>query len=102
MTARGARSIIGVAFNIFLICVGLFTLTAGTYASVESIIQGYAAANFGGAFTCATNGLQPAVDLATATPEGLALAAQLGYPTVAKRWLADAGNAYLQTFKLTR
>lgn len=85
-----------------MIIVGLFTLTAGTYASVESIIQGYASASFGGAFTCKSNGLAGAVSLATATPEGLALAAQLGYPTVAKRWLVDAGNAYLNTFKLTR
>jgi len=43
--------------NVFLILVGLFFLVAGTYASVESIIIGYEQANFGGAFTCADNGL---------------------------------------------
>jgi len=81
MTARGARSIIGALFNIFLICVGLFTLTAGTYASVESIIMGYEAANFGGPFSCANNGLAPAVTAATAT---------------AKRWILESAESVMR------
>ena len=54
---RGIRGYIGFAMNIFIICFGFFTLTAGTYASVESIKQGYDSAIFGGPFSCATNGL---------------------------------------------
>jgi len=80
MTARGARSIIGALFNIFLICVGLFTLTAGTYASVESIVMGYESASFGGPFSCDNNGLAPAVTAATAT---------------AKRWLLESAGSVM-------
>ena len=57
ITSRGVRSITGFVFNVILIMIGLLFLTAGTYASVESIIQGYQQASFGGAFTCDTNGL---------------------------------------------
>lgn len=57
ITSRGFRSIIGWTINIFLVFVGLFFLGAGTYASVDSIILGYEQASFGGAFTCADNGL---------------------------------------------
>lgn len=59
ITSRGIRSIAGAALNIMLVLVGLLFLTAGTYASVESIVQGYEAANFGGPFTCKSNGLLP-------------------------------------------
>lgn len=59
--ARGIKGMFGAAFNVFLIAVGLFFLGAGTYASVEAIIQGYEAANFGGPFSCANNGLEAAV-----------------------------------------
>nr|POE47881.1 phosphatidyl-n-methylethanolamine n-methyltransferase [Quercus suber] len=52
---RGIRGMGGAAFNVLLIGIGLLFLSAGTYASVESIIQGYAAGNFGGAFTCQSN-----------------------------------------------
>jgi len=44
-------------FNVIIIIIGLFFLTAGTYASVESIIQGYADGPVDKPFTCATNGL---------------------------------------------
>jgi hypothetical protein len=54
---RGIRGKAGAAFNIFLIIVGFFFLTAGTYASVQSIVDGYHAANFGGPFSCESNGL---------------------------------------------
>jgi len=57
ITSRGIRSIAGFVFNVVLILIGLLFLTAGTYASVESIIQGYQSSNFGGAFSCASNGL---------------------------------------------
>jgi hypothetical protein len=57
ITSRGARSILGFVLNIILICIGLLFLTAGTYASVQSIIDGYAMSTFGTAFSCANNGL---------------------------------------------
>lgn len=51
------RSIFGLVMNVFIILIGLFFLGAGTYASVESIIQNYAAGTVPGVFTCASNGL---------------------------------------------
>lgn len=57
ITSRGWKSVVGFIFNVILIGIGLLFISAGTYASVESIILGYQADNFGGAFTCADNGL---------------------------------------------
>ena len=54
---RGARSWIGAIFNVFLIFVGFLFLGPGTYASVQSIVDGYKNDTFGGAFTCQSNGL---------------------------------------------
>ncbi|TKA66498.1 hypothetical protein B0A49_06633 [Cryomyces minteri] len=54
---RGIRGMTGYVFNIILILIGLLFLSAGTYASVESIIQGYAVSSFGGPFSCASNGV---------------------------------------------
>ncbi|KAL5408157.1 hypothetical protein PMIN06_005955 [Paraphaeosphaeria minitans] len=54
---RGIRGWAGFLFNVGLCCVGLLFLTGGTYATVQSIIDGYKANNFGGAFTCQDNGL---------------------------------------------
>lgn len=54
---RGIRGLFGAVFNIILICIGFLFLSAGTYASVESIIQGYESNTFGGPFTCKSNGL---------------------------------------------
>jgi hypothetical protein len=54
---RGIRGWLGFLFNCSLIGIGIFFLTAGTYASVQAIIDGYAVASFGGPFTCETNGL---------------------------------------------
>ncbi|WPG99215.1 Hypothetical protein R9X50_00202600 [Acrodontium crateriforme] len=54
---RGIRGIFGFVFNIVLCLIGLLFLTAGTYASVEGIVQGYASNSFGGPFTCKSNGL---------------------------------------------
>jgi len=56
-TKRGIRGLWGTFLNAFIILIGLFFLTAGTYASVDSIILGYQAAAFTGAFTCASNAL---------------------------------------------
>lgn len=55
--ARGFRSWLGLVFNIILILIGIFFLTVGTYASVDSIVQGYKGAGFGGPFSCGNNGL---------------------------------------------
>ncbi|KAK4993825.1 hypothetical protein LTR50_000038 [Elasticomyces elasticus] len=54
---RGIKGFAGFALNIACILIGLLFLSAGTYASVESIIQGYQQSTVGSAFTCASNGL---------------------------------------------
>ncbi|CZS90869.1 hypothetical protein WAI453_003923 [Rhynchosporium graminicola] len=43
--------------NVFIIMIGFFFLGAGTYTSVQSIIDSYAAGAVSGVFTCASNGL---------------------------------------------
>jgi hypothetical protein len=55
--ARGIRGWAGFIFNVILCCIGVLFLTAGTYATVQSIIDGYEMASFGGPFSCADNGL---------------------------------------------
>lgn len=45
------------ALNIAIILIGLFFLSAGTYVSVQSIINSYAAGAVAGVFTCKSNGL---------------------------------------------
>lgn len=45
------------ALNVIIILIGLFFLVAGTYTSVQSIIDSYAAGAVGGVFTCASNGI---------------------------------------------
>ncbi|CAK3892980.1 N amino acid transport system [Lecanosticta acicola] len=54
---RGVKGFVGAVINSILIAIGFLFLSAGTYASVESIIQGYESNNFGGPFTCASNAL---------------------------------------------
>ncbi|KAF4308929.1 putative neutral amino acid protein [Botryosphaeria dothidea] len=54
---RGWKGPVGFVFNVILIAIGLLFLSGGTYAVVKSIIQGYEEDTFGGAFSCATNGL---------------------------------------------
>jgi len=54
---RGVKGVVGAIFNVILILIGLLFLTAGTYASVESILEGYRSNAFGGPFTCASNGV---------------------------------------------
>ncbi|ESZ89592.1 hypothetical protein SBOR_10023 [Sclerotinia borealis F-4128] len=48
---------VGLAFNVLIILIGLLFLGAGTYTSVQSIVDGYNSGSFGGAFTCASNGI---------------------------------------------
>ena len=40
---RGIRGYAGAIVNVILIAIGLFMLTAGTYSTVESIRENYAA-----------------------------------------------------------
>lgn len=43
--------------NLVIILIGIFFLAVGTYASVQSIIDGFAAGQVGGVFACASNGI---------------------------------------------
>ncbi|KAI5780534.1 transmembrane amino acid transporter protein-domain-containing protein [Geopyxis carbonaria] len=43
------------ALNVFLIAVGVYFLTAGTYSTVQSIIDNYKLAAYGGVFSCLDN-----------------------------------------------
>jgi hypothetical protein len=54
---RGIRGIAGFALNVFICAIGVFFLFGGTYASVQSIIDGYKTVGFGGPFSCKTNGI---------------------------------------------
>ena len=45
------------ALNIVIILIGLYFLTAGTYTTVQSIIDSYNSGLVGGVFTCADNGV---------------------------------------------
>ena len=44
------------ALNVGIILTGVFFLTVGTYASVESIIEEFEGGSVGGVFSCASNG----------------------------------------------
>ncbi|QDS74432.1 hypothetical protein FKW77_006178 [Venturia effusa] len=57
-SSRGIKGWIGFIFNITLCLIGLLFLTGGTYASVQSIVDGYKEDNFGGAFSCADNSVK--------------------------------------------
>lgn len=48
---------VGLVSNIAICFVGVFFLTVGSYATVQSIIDSYAADLVGGVFTCADNGI---------------------------------------------
>ncbi|KAL8907933.1 MAG: hypothetical protein Q9171_005649 [Xanthocarpia ochracea] len=50
-TKRGIRGLAGFALNVFIIFIGLYMLTAGTYATVQSIIDNYHAGIVGGSFS---------------------------------------------------
>jgi hypothetical protein len=45
------------ALNIAIILIGVFFLSVGTYASVESIILEFESGAVGSVFSCASNGL---------------------------------------------
>jgi hypothetical protein len=51
------RSYLMLAFNVAIVAIGFFFLGAGTYTSIQSIIDSYAAGTVSGVFTCASNGL---------------------------------------------
>lgn len=50
-------AILMAALNGLIIVIGIFFLTAGTYASVQSIADAFSAHQVGGVFSCASNGL---------------------------------------------
>ncbi|GAB7361192.1 hypothetical protein MBLNU230_g1223t2 [Neophaeotheca triangularis] len=54
---RGWKGWVGLVFNVVIIGIGFFFLSAGTYASVQAIVDGYNDGSFPGAFSCANNGL---------------------------------------------
>jgi hypothetical protein len=56
-SSRGIRGWVGFIFNVVLIMIGLLFLTGGTYASVQSIVDGYKTTGFGGPFSCQDNGV---------------------------------------------
>ncbi|OAA56535.1 amino acid transporter [Niveomyces insectorum RCEF 264] len=54
---RSFTAILLALLNFFIILIGLFFLTAGTYASVQSIVDAFNDGQVGGVFSCASNGL---------------------------------------------
>lgn len=48
---------LSIILNIVIITTGFFFLTAGTYASVQGIIDSFNAGEVGGVFSCKSNGL---------------------------------------------
>lgn len=60
LTLLKERSFVGIlmaALNILIILTGVFFLTAGTYASVQAIVDEFDGGGVGGVFSCASNGL---------------------------------------------
>ncbi|KAL8831761.1 MAG: hypothetical protein Q9191_000689 [Dirinaria sp. TL-2023a] len=57
ISRRGIRGLSGFLLNVIIILIGLYMLSAGTYATVQSIIDNYRDNQFGSAFTCLSNGL---------------------------------------------
>ncbi|KAM7183603.1 amino-acid permease [Rhypophila sp. PSN 637] len=55
-SGKVTRFLLG-SLNIFIIIVGFFFLTVGSYASVEGIIDEFRAGTVGSVFSCASNGL---------------------------------------------
>ncbi|UNI20951.1 hypothetical protein JDV02_006992 [Purpureocillium takamizusanense] len=48
---------LSMALNVVIILTGIFFLTVGTYASVQGIMDSFAAGEVGGVFSCKSNGL---------------------------------------------
>lgn len=57
VSKRTAVGYLMAALNIIIILIGFFFLTAGTYATVQEIIDQFQAGTIGGVFSCASNGL---------------------------------------------
>ncbi|KAM7196258.1 amino-acid permease [Naviculisporaceae sp. PSN 640] len=55
-SGKVTRFLLG-SLNIFIILVGIFFLTVGSYASVEGIIDEFTTGTVGSVFTCSSNGL---------------------------------------------
>lgn len=49
--------ILSMILNAIIILTGFFFLTAGTYASVQGIVDSFNAGEVGGVFSCKSNGL---------------------------------------------
>lgn len=54
---NGVGDICSIALNVFIIIVGIFFMTVGTYASVQGIIDAFRFGNIAGVFTCTSNGI---------------------------------------------
>lgn len=48
---------LSMALNVIIILTGVFFLTVGTYASVQGIMDSFAAGEVGGVFSCKSNGV---------------------------------------------
>lgn len=53
----GVVDMLSMGLNVFLIIVGIFFLSVGTYASVQGIIDSFEAGEVSGVFSCASNGI---------------------------------------------
>ena len=49
--------ILSIGLNVLIIMTGVLFLTVGTYASVQGIIDSFAAGEVSGVFSCKSNGL---------------------------------------------
>jgi hypothetical protein len=54
---RSIGGLVEDAVNVLIILIGLFFLSAGTYVSVQSIIDEFESGAVSGVFTCASNGI---------------------------------------------
>jgi hypothetical protein len=45
------------AFNVFIMCVTLFMVVPGMYASIDALLNVFATTDVNGAFTCADNSI---------------------------------------------
>lgn len=91
--SRGYRGYLGILVNVTLIGIGFFFLGAGTYVSVQSIIDNYAAGGVGKPFTCLSNGLAPAVTTTAAAAAGVATNG-ITPGAGQRRWLENASDMY--------
>ncbi|KAL9607813.1 MAG: hypothetical protein Q9167_007307 [Letrouitia subvulpina] len=57
VSRRGIRGLTGFVSNVIVILIGCYMLTAGTYATVQSIIDHYNAGTVKGVFACGADGI---------------------------------------------